>query len=377
MGATRKQPIDFRREEVTFIMQRWMAAESCSLVGVGSVGKSNLLQHLADPTVQTYYMKITNTEAFKPITIDPNMLGPLPTSGDPDQIRCWAAYELMMHRMFMAFYPFDILGKDDARAFYDMYQALQDGTNPLFAYMALRYFERGLELFMQRGVHIVFMFDEFEELLKLMPAKFFQTLRGIRDINKRQLSYLTFTRSPLPVLTQQYDIGPLDIEPFIELFNDNVLYVGPYNETDGRRMVDELSRRNQVQYPETTINFLLWATGRYAGLLRAGFRMLDTLGPIESYGQLNDPQLLTLASRLPIRTECKTIWLSLSTAERALLKAVARLSKYVSSPENEQAMISLVKKHLIRVDPVAHHIEILPPVFRAFILAEPPELAVP
>src|SRR5690349_4091486 len=205
MGATRKHPIEFRREEVSFIMQRWRASESCSLVGVGSVGKSNLLQHLADPDVQTYYMQNTNTDNFRTIIIDPNLLGPLPSGGDNnDQLRCWAAYELMMHRMFLAFYPFEVLGQDDARSFYETYQTLQDGTNPLYAYMALRYFELGLEFFMRRKIKIVFMFDEFEDFLKLMPIKFFQTLRGLRDINKRQLSFLTFTRSPLPVLIQQY-----------------------------------------------------------------------------------------------------------------------------------------------------------------------------
>src|SRR5262245_53777976 len=135
MAAPRRQPIEFRKEEVAYVTQRWRASDSCSLVGVGSVGKSNLLQHLADPEVQAHYMDITQTGNFNSIIIDPNMLGALPHSGaDIDQVKCWAGYELMMHRLFMAFYPFDILGKDDARRFYETYAALQDGTNPLYAY---------------------------------------------------------------------------------------------------------------------------------------------------------------------------------------------------------------------------------------------------
>ena len=182
---------------------------------------------------------VAGGKPFKAIIIDPSMLGPLPSSAsiDSDAIRCWAGYELMMHRLFLAFYPFNNLTAEDARIFYDTYQALQDGTNPLYAYMGLRYFELGLEIFMKQGTQVVFMFDEFEEMLKQLPIKFFLTLRGLRDANKRSVSYLTFTRSPLPQLVKKFDIDALEIEPFTELLNDNIVYVGPYNETDARNMV--------------------------------------------------------------------------------------------------------------------------------------------
>ncbi|NJL54795.1 hypothetical protein HC928_06085 [bacterium] len=67
------------------------------------------------------------------------------------------------------------------------------------------------------------------------------------------------------------------MEPFTELFNDSIYYVGPYNAIDARRMVDTLMARNSKTYPEHTISFLIWATGAYAGLLRSGFRLLDAL----------------------------------------------------------------------------------------------------
>ncbi|PJF21751.1 MAG: hypothetical protein CUN56_09480 [Phototrophicales bacterium] len=371
---TRKQPPDFRKEEVSYVMQRWRAGDSCSLVGVGSVGKSNLLQHLADPQTQQAYMNITKEDDFKAIIIDPAMLGPLPNSGsDVEQIRCWAGYELMMHRLFMAFYPFDILGRDEAQRFYDTYQALQDGTNPLYAYMGLRYFELGLDFFMRRGVRIVFMFDEFEDMLKNLPVKFFQTLRGLRDANKRQLSYLTFTRAPLPLLINHYGINPLEIEPFSELFNDNVLYVGPYNETDAYRMVQNLMERNQKQYSDEVIRFLMWATGRYAGLLRSGFRQLDAIGTLDAINMMNDEALRRLALRRPIRDECKTLWSSLTDVERYVLKAVARLTEYSSNTETENAVAILVQKRLLRVDKDSNSLSIEPPVFRMYVLTNPDE----
>jgi hypothetical protein len=358
-------------------MERWRAAESCSLVGVGSVGKSNLMQHLSDPDVQAAYMKEVNVEKFKAIIIDPSMLGPLPVEGpDAEQIRCWAGYELLMHRMFLAFYKSGVLDEQDTRRFAETYEALQDGTNPLYAYMGLRYFELGLEFFMQNEVQVVFMFDEFEVMLHNLPVKFFLTLRGLRDANKQQLSYLTFTRAPLPQVIKDANIDPLAIEQFIELFNDNLLFVGPYNETDGRRMVDSLMKRNKKRYDDYATSFLLWSTGRFAGLLRAGFRVLDSLNNLDSSTIMTKSAQLAneMAHKNSIRTECRTIWTSLSDTEQYVLKAAAGLTSFYRDDEIDQAVETLAKKYLLRIDTADGRLLIDPPVFHYFVQSDPDTL---
>jgi hypothetical protein len=241
----RKYSLDFRKDEVDYIMHAWSASISCSLVGCGSVGKSNLLQHIVDPNVQAHFIGDASLH-IKPIVVDANMLGALPgITPENEPFRCWAGYELLMHRLFMTFYPFDVLGAEDAEQFYETYQALQNGNNPLFSYMGLRYFELGLAFFMRHGIRVVFIFDEFEELLRQLPVKFFQTLRGIRDSHKRQIIYLSFTRAPLPIVVERLGIPMSTIESFIELFNDNIYYIGGYNEVDAQQTVDELVQRQQ------------------------------------------------------------------------------------------------------------------------------------
>lgn len=364
----RKHPIHFRKENVGYIMKRWRAGESCSLVGVGSVGKSNLLHHISTPEVQQHYMGKTASN-FKAIVIDPNLLGPIAKDAS-DPIRCWAGYELLMHRIFMAFHPFDILG-EDAEEFYQTYQGLQDGNNPLYAYMGLRYFEIGLEYFLRRGVKLVFMFDEFEELMRQMPPKFFLTLRGLRDNHKKHLMYLTFSREPLPDLVDQMDISSLEIEPFTELFTDNIHYVGPYNDEDARQMVQNLVERNpQTTYTESAIEFLLYASGRYAGILRAGFRNLEFMGDIVP-SDIRDPAMVAkLANRRAVRMECETLWKSISPFEQHVLKAVVGLRQQDMNATAEQAISLLVQKRLVRV--VGQRLIIEPPVLRAFIQTDPP-----
>lgn len=374
-SRTRTHSMEFRQQEVGYVMERWRASDSCSMVGVGSVGKSNLLQHLSNPNAQSYYMKdVAGGKQFKAIIIDPSMLGPLPSgTSDNEQIRCWAGYELMMHRLFLAFYPFPELDADDVRLFYDTYENLQDGTNPLYAYMGLRYFELGLEIFIKHGIQIVFMFDEFEEMLKQLPVKFFLTLRGLRDVSKKQLSYLTFTRAPLPQVTDRLGIDALEIEPFVELFTDNIVYVGPYNEVDARKMLDDLVKRNDKKYDSYTLDFLLWATGRYAGLIRAGFRSLDTLGSLEPNTVMtkSDQIVHELAMKRPIRTECRTIWKSLSPGEQNLLRefASARPNVDSNSFDTQQNFALLQHKKLLRVQ--GNRVTVEPPVFFSFVNNNP------
>ncbi len=367
MNPSRQYDLDFRKEEVDYIMKHVAGATSLSLVGIGSVGKSNLLQHISDPKVHAQYLG-ADAAKVKLITVDANMLGPL--SGGDDALRCWAGYELMMHRLFLAFYPFDMLSESEANRFYETYLALQNGTNPLYAYMALRYFEFGLQFFVRQGYKVVFLFDEFEEMLKQLPVKFFQTLRGIRDASKRNLVYISFTRSPLPTLVERYEIPLLDIEPFIELFTDNVYYVGPYNNKDGRKMLDELTSRRQKTYPDDLRELLLQASGRYAGLLRSGFAAMEDLGSVAQIASI-DALAEALAARSAVRAECKTIWTSLNRSEQYVLKAVARLTPYNVSAETEQAVTMLVQKRLLRLDKNQQQLEIQPPVFRVFVASNP------
>jgi hypothetical protein len=372
----RTQSLEFRQQEVGYVMERWRASDSCSLIGVGSVGKSNLLHHLSDPDVQDFYMKdVAGGKLFKAIIIDPSMLGALPSesTSNSEVLRCWAGYELMMHRLFLAFYPFDYLPAGDIQVFYETYQALQDGSNPLYAYMGLRYFELGLEIFMKQGIQIVFMFDEFEEMLKQLPVKFFLTLRGLRDANKRKLSYLTFTRTSLRNVTDHLGINQLDIEPFTELFNDSIVYVGPYNEIDGRKMVQDLMERNNRKYEAYALEFLLWATGRYAGLLRSGFRALEGLGEIEADTIMTQSERLVndLTTRRSIRSECKTIWMSLSDKERIMLREFTsqRPSIDTSDLETQQVFAVLQQKQLLKVQ--GNRVIIDPPIFQSFVKNNP------
>ncbi|MCB9459830.1 MAG: hypothetical protein H6670_09275 [Anaerolineaceae bacterium] len=350
----RQQSMTFRQQETQYVIDRWMASESCSLVGVGSVGKSNLLRHLADPHVHAHFGDASRK--LKTIILDPYLLGPLPEQPDA-QFRMWSAYELMMHRLYLAFYPFTDFGKD-ASIFYDAYQALQDGTNPLFAYMGIRYFELGLQYLLNSGYQVVFMFDEFDAWLKLMPVAYFQSLRGLRDNYKSQLMYLTFTRKPLLTVMQEESDSLRDLEPFYELLVDNTLYVGPYSVDDARSMLQRLAKRHQIRLTEHVEQFLLAASGHHAGLMRAAFKASDILDNLP----LNYDHWKAVAalSSLPnVRTEVNVILESLAPNEVQALTAIVNGQPIDTAP---QLISVLVEKGLVATDPSTRQLRILPEV---------------
>lgn len=321
MNQTSDHPLTYRQREVNAVMDAWRNSASCSLVGVGSVGKSNLIQHLAAANVQAHYLG-ADAALFKAIWIDPFLLGTLGESaGEP--LRFWAGCELLMNRLYRAFQPFTLL-EADARLFYETYQAFQDSSNPLFTYLGLRYLDFALDLFFKRDVQIVFMFDEFEHLLRQMPVSFFLGLRGLRDARKHQLAYMTFTRVPLPQAIAAAGIDALAIEPFVELFTDRVIYVGPYSHADAAAMLADVMRRKGKDYDSLAQGFLLWATGGHAGLLRAAAGVLDQLPPItmQSLSEQRADLLARLAGRGPVKTEAATIWNSLPAVEQTALKQI-------------------------------------------------------
>jgi hypothetical protein len=140
-------------------------------------------------------------------------------------------------------------------------------------------------------------------------------------------------------------------------------------------MIDELQRRNEDSYDEYALNWLLWATGRYAGLLRAGYRA------IASMDELRDPSVVMtqgdrlakeLAQKNPVRTESQTIWDSLSRKEQVVLCAAVGLTQFQQDTQTKDAVELLVHKKLLRKDKYAPNgLSVEPPVFYYFVLGDP------
>lgn len=268
----------------------------------------------------------------------------------------WAGCELLLHRTFMALYPFDRFSEQERSTLYQAYEALQDGSNPLFAQLALRYLELGLSVPFRAGLRLAFIFDEFERFATKLPVGFFQSLRGLRDLHKRRLTYTTIARTALPTVMHSAGKDALQAEPFVELFNDLVIYLGPYAPDDAQAMLQDLIGRRRLTLSTPVAASLFSVTGGHAGLLRAGVHaVLDQ--PALGRLPLRDlsPTLLDLPA---VERECIAIWFSLGAEEQELLGSLYRGRRAEQTP----VMHVLEQKGL-----VGRKFQVQPPLFAAFL----------
>lgn len=368
-------PIDFRMEETGMVYTRWRASESVSVVGVGSVGKSNFLMHLANPKI-SHTMIASDPHLFQVILIDPRPLVTLSeTSTNYEQVAGRLGYELLFHRIYSCFYNSEFLSAKEQHYLTELYSELQNGTTPLLAYAGLRYLELGLDLLMLKGIQLVFIFDDFELMLRKLPVSFFVMLRCLRDAYKRQICFLTFTRMPLAETIDKYNIDPIEIEQFIELFYSNIVFLGSYNSRDSYRMLNDLARRHNREYPDYVKNFLLWASGGFAGLLRAAFQEMVRLGEpdLTSILTKSSEYVATLAQTTSVRIECTTIWQSLTSNEQEILLAALGLVKFNEDEHTANAAEYLVRKSLLTAS--SGTLTISPPLFHYYVAEQSAETA--
>jgi len=290
-------PLNFRAEAVTTILRYVAAGDSCSVVGIGSVGKSNLLRSLQEKEVRRAKLgQAWNTYLFVYIDVNKSLKRSL-----------WGLLELMLHQLMI---EVTNQGADEVTL-----QTIDDlhgrATEPKTRYLALRYLDRAVSMVCnQLGWRLVFLIDEFDELCRAMPRRGFAALRALRDDHKYWLIYVVATRLELRRLREEIS----DIEAFEELVSPHTIWLGPYSEDDARFMLHRLEARHDVRLEEETTNHLLSATGGHPGLLRAGFRVM-----IEHPGNLQG----MLASSSQVQDECRRIWLSLAPKEQ---KAVVSLA---------------------------------------------------
>ena len=345
----RQQNRDFRKAETKYVLDRWQRMQAISIIGVGSVGKSNFLQHITSLSVLEPLQSETHQKII-PLVLDANLLGSLSSN---EAYQCWAGFELIVHRLYLAAYPFDIL-ENDATLFFETYARMQDGSNPNYTYMGLRYLELALQFFFRRGVKIVLVLDEFEVFLKYLPLRFFLNLRGLRDTQKNLFTFMTFTREPLPRLLNRYNLSLLEYEPFIELFNDHVFYLGPYGVRDATAMARSILPNTH----HASLGELVTNTGGFAGLIRATAKIIAQSQTSMSLAEVMQDRA--------IQTECATILSAIDDDERTVLNVALGKLPY-NDVQHRAAVNLLVQKRLLSWDVTSYTIEIQPPLLRVYL----------
>jgi DNA-binding winged helix-turn-helix (wHTH) protein len=337
---SQSQSPTFRQETVRRIMTSVAAGESCAVVGVGSVGKSNLMRSLTEPAVSQHYLG-DKAQQYLFLYIDGNAML---------EMSAWGVYELMLHRIVERI---EAEQRPEAAQLDALYQRAvsQPGRD-----LILRYLDRGLKVLCGRlGYHVVFLLDEFDAIFASLDRHFFAGLRALRDEHKYWLIYVVATRQELSRLR---DVR--DSEAFYELVSrNNAFGLGPYSEDDAHAMITRLSARAGASLPQATVEQLLALTGRHPGLLRTGFWSLITDPSVSS-----DDLFRELLGDAGVWDECRRIWDGLDGEEQA---ALAELAQGIWPPSGGPQVIELLcLKGILRSEELSCR-QLFSPIFDAFV----------
>ncbi|MEP7357365.1 MAG: AAA family ATPase [Anaerolineales bacterium] len=300
-------PAGFRAEILQQVVRWLRSGESCSLIGVGSSGKSNIARHLARADVRREYFQ---AEAGVTLVV---YLNCKPFAQRPPS----ALYLHALDQLSRTLAEAEDGPRGQQTAVDELWQAAQAQPEAL----ARRNLDVALGRLVQAGArHILFILDDCDDLFAMAPPVLFSDLRGLRDNYKVVVAYLTLTRRE-PVFLRP------DTREYEELFEllsapGHTIPVAPYVEADGLLMLRRLAARQSPprQLADAAARQLFMLGGGHAGLLRALF-FASQVDPNE--GSLSTVAAEKLAEHPDVEAECRKIWDSLEIEEQAALTALA------------------------------------------------------
>jgi hypothetical protein len=418
-----KHDLDFRRQELEPIFTKIASGDSVSMIGIGTIGKTILISHFADrDDVQDYLLQALGVNLRHHnllfVKVDANALldvwGGSPTV-PPALPAAWAGYELLLNRLSHAVQlandsvydplpsPSDEIDRVQTRisrhpgapgsvgaqrgrfpelvtSINDYYQRVLDMCQtPAAAITAFRLLENALEDIRhfyrdtspdRRRPRIVFIFDEFERMLELLPAAFFVTLRALRDRFRYLLVYITASRQPITDLVSQYKPNEHEeMSPFAEIFRVNG-YVGPYlREADREDMIRRLGERlppTRRLTPDLK-DALLRIGGGHAGLTRT---MFDYLSVIQNNN--DQASIWALLTKDKVVDELRTMLKSVSPGEQDLLLRLVNRDPIGVDPQTDELLELLMRKHILLKEGGQYWV--MPPILAHYLAtqAQPP-----
>jgi ABC-type cobalamin/Fe3+-siderophores transport system ATPase subunit len=338
----RSLPLDFRHDIVENIMTHISAGDSCSIVGIGSVGKTNLLRFLQQPEVKEKYL---NKNAIKThfLYVDCNKLL---------EVSRWGVFELLLYQIHQLASAEDSIDKVYIST---LYASMQNLNRKKFG---IRYLDSALHhICMQQGCRVVFLIDEFDQVYRKLPKKTFSGLRALRDEYKYQLCYVPATRMCLDKIRKPI----FEVEGFSELVTPHTIWLGPMSASDANHAIARIARRYQTALSEEQVQMLLKLTGGHPGLLRMALSSAHI--PEETLEE-------TLISQRNIHEECYRIFNCLTKQENQSLFQMARGHTSEIIPQRP-VLTQLTQKGFIGGD-WASSDAIFSTLFQRFLLQENP-----
>lgn len=292
-------PVSFRAHLVKNLMRLIKAGESVAIIGMASVGKSNVVYCLQQSDIQKVHLGKQKKE-YLVVRIDSN---------DLTSIGEWHLFELLLYCLSIHCQHTNLSTEITSRL-EDLNQKLRAQEDSVTH--AQRCFEQAIHWLCQiHRLKVVLLFDEFDLLFQKLSSRFFVNLRALRDKNKYSLGYILFLRNDL----EDLQTGLTEVEAFVELFQNSTFYLKPYDLSGTELMLSRLSDRQQITWPVEYTPRVFNLSGGHGGLISVIFS--EILSQIERGERIKFDLLI---ENQEIINECQKIWSSLTESERSFLQ---------------------------------------------------------
>ena len=310
-----KLPLEFRTNSVSAIMKHIKAGDSCSIVGIGSVGKTNLLRFLMRDDVKRFYLG-EETDSIIISYVDCNKLL---------QLSRWGFLELMLFQLRQSVQKFLMPDSPEENQIKNFYSKIERSKNRKFAF---RHVDNAINVVTnQLGKKVVFLIDEFDQVYRNLPKKSFAALRALRDEYKYQLTYIPATRMELNQLRKPQN----EIESFAELITPRTIWLGPLSSADAKQTVARIYSRYSGALDEERIQDLLRISGGHPGFLSMVASAIELpSNNLES----------SLIGQVNVQEECYRILYSLPHEEQQALILLALHGGAKSIPQTVKARLA-------------------------------------
>lgn len=357
----RELPPEYQTEDVNYVLNEvLLPGESCSLIGIGSVGKSNLLRHIHRYEVKQYYLG-QQADFLVTVFLDPHQLLHLQGDALARTGTLWPGYELLLNGLWRGLYELSEktgrLDKDSRHM--EIMARLKELRNriyspdPVAAQSGLRHLEKSVyEIYhSDRRWQIAFLIDEIEEFKKL-PPEFFQSLRGLRDNFKGHVMFVTTSRTEIDeMMIHNADFEKQHVlESFVELFHAHIHYISPLSQECARIAVKHyVEQQRYADLYDTKVRDpfadALWqVSGGHVGLIRRGFKPAAQFWRASRQGLVSISFEDTMLSDAGIQKECQILIKSLTDVERQVLHHMITKQEWL----DESVWQKLLAKHFVK-----------------------------
>lgn len=323
-------PAAYRAEALKIVAEWIKAGESGSIIGLAGAGKSNLLSFLSHrPEVLAQYLPGDH----QPVVLVHIDLNNLPT------VDLATFYRVILRSLYETGAQFAALNPDLEPMIEGRYRKVEDKTDPFLCQSAVREVLLSLQI---EEMRIVLLIDPFDQFCQVASTPILDSLRGLRDRFKANLTYLIGLRHELAYLRDPAELGEL-----YEILDIHQCWVGPMTTTDARWVMSQVEEMTGQTFTNAQRARLAELTGGYPALLRAAslwlVAQLQATTPLLKAD--TDTWISALLAEPSLKNRLYELRLGLTGEEEAALSVLQMALTTGKATDRHESLRQIEKKH--------------------------------